>query len=105
MVETITAWKLADADSWRQIFTEVTSRRQCAFQTLVVGLMDDDGFLDPVIVSSCIFLENETSKTTLGTIVYKVSIFLMFVFHFHKQLLPAYFLSLISYFQNTAKFS
>ena len=59
--ETIAAWKLADAYSWRQIFTDTTSCRQCAFQALVVGLIDEDGFLDPVIVFSCIFLENETS--------------------------------------------
>ena len=97
--------KLADADSWRQIFTELTSRHQCAFQTLVVGLMDEDELLDPVIVSSRIFLENETSQTTFDTIVDKVSIFLMFVFHFHKHLLPAYFLSFFSYFQTTAKLS
>ena len=59
--ETITAWKLVDEDSWLQIFTDATSCRQCAFQALVVGLMDKDGLMDPVIVSSCIFLENETS--------------------------------------------
>ena len=57
--------------------------------------MDKDGLLDPVIVSSCIFLENETSQTIFDTIVDKVSIFLMFVFHFHKKLFPAYFISLI----------
>ena len=99
--ETIAAWKLAHADSWRQIFTDATSLWQCAFQALVVGLIDEDRFLDPVIVSSCIFLENETSQTTFETIVDKVSIFLMFVFHFHKQLLPASFISLISSFQIT----
>ena len=103
--ETIAAWKLVDADSWRQIFTDATSCRQCAFQALVVGLMDEDGLLDPVIVSYCIFLENETSPTTFDTIVDKVSFFLMFVFQFHKQLLHAQFISLISYFQTTAKLS
>ena len=75
--ETIATWKLADADSWRQIFTDATSLRQCAFQELVVGLMDEDGLLDPVIVSSYIFLENENSQTTLDTIVDKVSIFFL----------------------------
>ena len=80
MGETITAWKLADADSWRQIFTDATSCRQCAFQELVVGLMDEDVLLDPVIVSSCIFLENETLQTTFDTIVDKVSIFLCLCF-------------------------
>ena len=84
--ETIAMWKMADADSWRQIFTDATSRHQCVFQALVVGLMDEDGLLDPVIVSSCIFLENETSQTRFDTIVDKVSIFIIFVLHFHKQL-------------------
>ena len=55
--------------------------------------MDKDGFLDTVIVASCIFSENV--QTTFDTIVDKVNIFVMFVFHFHKQLLPPYFLSLI----------
>ena len=53
--ETIEALKLTDSDSWRQIFTDATSRRQCAFKAFVVGLMDEDGLLDPVIVSSCNF--------------------------------------------------
>ena len=73
--ENIAEWKLVDADSWRQIFTDATSCRQCEFQALVVGLMDEDGLLDPVIVSSCIILENKNSQTTFDTIVYKVSIF------------------------------
>ena len=88
-------WKLEDAESWRQIFTDTTSCPQCSFKALVVGIMDEDGLLDPVIVSSCIFLENETSQTTFDTIVDKVSIFLMFVFHFYTQLLPDSFLYLI----------
>ena len=88
MGETTAAWKLADAESWCQIFTDATFLRQCEFQALVVGIMDEDGLLDLVIVSSCIFLANETSQTTFDTIVDKVSIFLMFVFHFHIQLLP-----------------
>ena len=103
--ETIAVWKLSDADSWRQIFTDATSCWQCEFQALVVGLMDEYGFLDPVIFSSCFFLENETSQTTFDTIVDKVIIFIMFVLHLHKQILPASFLYLISYFQTTAKIS
>ena len=70
--ETIAAWRLADAKEWRQIFMDATSRRQCAFQALIVGLMDDTGKLDLVIVSSCIFLEDETSQTAFDSIVDKV---------------------------------
>ena len=40
VVENIVEWKLVDADSWCQIFTDATSRRKCAFQALFVGLMD-----------------------------------------------------------------
>ena len=53
--ETIAAWKLADAESRIQIFTDATYRRKCIFKALVVGLMDEDGLLDPVIFSSCTF--------------------------------------------------
>ena len=94
---------MEDVDSWRPIFTDTTYTRQCKFQALVVGLMDEDGLLYPVIVCSCILLENETPQTTFYTIVDKVSIFLMFMYHFHTQLLPASFLSLISYFQTIAE--
>ena len=88
-------WKLADAESWLHIFTDATSCRQCAFQALVVGIMDEYGLLDPIIFYSCVFLENETSLTTFDTIVDKVSIFLMFVSHFHTHILPDSFISLI----------
>lgn len=71
--KTLAAWRLAESVDWRQIFTDATSRRQCAFQALIVGLMTEDGSLDPVIVSSCIFLEDESAQTTFETIVDKVS--------------------------------
>ena len=86
-------------ESWRKVFVDATSRCQCAFQALFVGLMDEDGFFDPVIFSSCIFLENDTSQTIFDTILDKVIIFLMFVFNFRTQILPSSFLSLIPSFK------
>ena len=71
--ETLAAWRLAESVDWRQIFTDATSRRQCAFQALIVGLMTEDGSLDPVIVSSCIPLEDESAQTTFDSVVEKVS--------------------------------
>ena len=35
--------------------------------------MDSEKNLDPVIVSSCIFLENESAETTVKSILAKVS--------------------------------
>ena len=37
--ETIAAIKLASAEKWDQLWTDVTTRRQCPFQALIIGLM------------------------------------------------------------------
>ena len=34
--------------------------------------MDDDGMIDPVAVSSCIFMEDETSETEARFVINKV---------------------------------
>ena len=66
--ETLSALRLGTAKTWHQMFTDGTSRRQIAFQNLVIALMED-GKLDPVIVSSCMVLENETSEMQVKSIV------------------------------------
>ena len=70
--DTITALKLGAADNWKQIFFDATTRRQVPFQAVIVALMTD-GKLDPVIVSSCIFMEDETAEKTVESIEDKVS--------------------------------
>ena len=69
--ETITAMKLAGVDNWKEIVFDATTRRQVPFQAVVIGLMTD-GVLDPVIVSSCIFLEDESSEVQAAGVVSKV---------------------------------
>ena len=71
--ETLAALRLGKADTWHQLFTDGTSRRQIAFQNLVIALMED-GKLDPVIVSSCMVLEDETSEKQVKSIVDMVSL-------------------------------
>ena len=66
--ETLAAMRLGNADSWHQLFTDGTSKRQIAFQNLVIALMEE-GKLDPVIVSSCMILEDESSETQVQSIV------------------------------------
>jgi hypothetical protein len=39
----------------------------------MIGLMDAERRLDPVVISSCIFLEDESAKTTVESILAKVS--------------------------------
>ena len=78
------ALKLAKAVKWNQLFIDATSCRQIYFQDLLVGIMDDDGMNDPVVVSSCIFMEDETSETGSKCVIDKVcdtlcySVFVLF---------------------------
>ena len=70
--ETLSAFCLGNATSWHQVFIDGTTRRQIAFQNLVIALMED-GDLDPVIVSSCMYMENETSERCVQSIIETVS--------------------------------
>ena len=69
--ETITAMKLAGVDNWKEITFDATTRRQIPFQAVVIGLMTD-GVLDPVVVLSCIFLEDESSEVQAAGVAAKV---------------------------------
>ena len=64
--------RLGNAPTWHQLFTDGTSRRQIAFQNLVIGIMEGDQF-DSVIASSCIFLEDETADKQEQAVEDKVS--------------------------------
>jgi hypothetical protein len=61
--ETVTAIKLGDAETWKQLWTDATSRRQILFTALVIGILGDENDIDPVVVSSCIFMEDERAET------------------------------------------
>ena len=70
--ETMVAIKLARREKWDQLFTDGTTRRQLSFQNVVVILMSENNSLDPVVVSSCIFMEDETSEKQAEAVVEKV---------------------------------
>lgn len=72
MAETIAAIKLGIEEEWVQISTDATTRRHLAFQCLIISLIGADGKIDPVLVSSCIFLDDETAETTVQSIFEKV---------------------------------
>lgn len=71
--ETIAAMKLADAPTWNQLWTNGTTRRQIPFTALVIGLMGEDEDIDPVVVSSCIFMEDEHSEMQADGIINRVN--------------------------------
>ena len=70
----LAAIKLARVEKWSQLFTDGTTKRQISFQNLIIGLMKDDNQLDPVVVSSCIFLEDETSEKQTDGILEKLNL-------------------------------
>ena len=73
--ETIVAIKLARAPKWDQLWYDGTTRRQIPFRALIIGMLaGDNNMIDPVVVSSCIFMENETSETQAEGIVDKVRV-------------------------------
>ena len=72
--ETITAIKLANADSWKQLWTDATTRRQIPFTALIIGILGEEDKLDPVVVSSCIFMEDERSETQADGICEKIKL-------------------------------
>ena len=71
--ETITAMKLAACPNWAEIFFDATTRCQVPFSAVVISLMGDGPeTIDPIIVSSCVILEDETSEMQVDGIVTKV---------------------------------
>ena len=79
MGETITAIKLANATQWSQLWTDSTTRRQIPFTALIIGVLAESGNVDPVVVSLCIFMEDETSEMQADGIVKKVNTRLHYV--------------------------
>lgn len=69
--ETMSAMKLAIAESWDQLCTDATTRRQIPFTALIIGLLGEDT-IDQVIVSSCILTDDETAVTQAEGIIEKV---------------------------------
>ena len=70
--DTLSAFRLGNTDSWHEVFTDGTTRSQIVFRNLVIALMED-GDLDPVIVLSCMYVENEKSVRCLQSIIKTVS--------------------------------
>ena len=65
--------KLAACPNWAEIFFDATTRRQVPFSAVVISLMGDGPeTIDPIIVSSCVILEDETSEMQVDGIVTKV---------------------------------
>ena len=72
LTETLAAYQLAQQKQWHQLFTDGTSRRQIALETLLIALEDDDGKLRPLILSAACVLEGETSEETCAAVLKQI---------------------------------
>ena len=66
--KTILAIKLSQYKSWDQIFFNATTCHQMNFQALIIGVLDGKNHLDTLVVSSCIFLTDDTAETTIDSL-------------------------------------
>jgi hypothetical protein len=73
MCETTAAINITSSSEWGLLWTDATTRRQIPFTALIVGLLGNNGNLDPVVISSCIFMEDQRSQSQADRIVKKVN--------------------------------
>ena len=73
--ETMAAIKYGEAEVIDQAFMDATTRRHSAMQTFIVGTRTEDLSLETVILSSCIFLNDETAENTVDAMFNKVCVF------------------------------
>ena len=70
--EILTSYRLAQSKEWGQLFTNGTSRRQVVLRNLIVSVIDNDE-IKPLILSSAIKLEGETSYQQQASILNMIS--------------------------------
>ncbi len=71
--ETMAAIKLALEAELGQLWTDGTTWCQRPSTALIVGILSESGVLDPVVISSFIFMDDETSEMQADGILNKVS--------------------------------
>ena len=73
LTETLAAYQLGQVEDWWQLFTDGTSRRQIALETIVIGLEDEeDGKLRSLILSSACTLTGESSEQTCAAVLEQI---------------------------------
>ena len=79
--ETIAAIKLERAPTWAQLWTNATTWWQIPFTALIIGVLGDGprDTINPIVVLSCIFMDNKTLETQAAGILGKVRLYRLVV--------------------------
>ena len=67
--KSLAAYRLGSADSWKQLHTDETSRRQISLVNVVVGLLGTDGVLKSICLSGSIIAEDSTAENQSRAII------------------------------------
>ena len=62
--ETVVAMRLEEATLWKEIFFDAITRRQTPFQAMLISIIrgEDGKTIEPIVLSSCIFMEDKTAE-------------------------------------------
>ena len=69
---TLAAYRLAQSKHWKQLHTDGTSRRQSAITNLVINIQDEEGESVPILLTTNIIPEDESSETARDSIIQAV---------------------------------
>ena len=67
--KSLAAYRLGSAESWKQLHTDETSRRQISLVNVVVGLLGTDGVLRLICLSGSIIAEDSTAENQSRAII------------------------------------
>ena len=67
LTETLAAYRLGKAGSWEQLFVDGTSRRQVPLQTLLIGILNENDEVMPLMLSAAHILTGESAEECSST--------------------------------------
>jgi len=69
VTKSLAAYLLGSADSWKQLHTDETSRRQISLVNVIIGLLGTDGKLKSICLSGSIIAEDSTAENQSRAII------------------------------------
>jgi hypothetical protein len=67
--KSLAAYRLGSADSWKQLHTDKTSRRQISLVNVIIGLLSTDGVLKSICLLGSIIAEDSTAENHSRAII------------------------------------
>jgi hypothetical protein len=69
VTKSLAAYLLGSAESWKQLHTDETSRRQISLVNVIIGILDTNGKLKSICLSGSIIAEDSTAENQSRAII------------------------------------